>query len=166
MVQTVQGNLDARGLKFAIVLPRFNDVFGTRLLSGALDCLQRHGAGDDDILVVRVPGSFELPAAVARLQQAGKVDAVVALGVLIRGGTSHYEQIAAEVSRGLGEAARAAGPVVIYGVVTAESQEQAMERCGGKAGNRGWDAAMAAVEMARLASALDAGPKRGRRQGR
>jgi 6,7-dimethyl-8-ribityllumazine synthase len=163
MVETLQGHLDARGLKFAIVLPRFNEVFGRRLLTGALDCLERHGAEGENVLVVRVPGSFELPAAVARLQEAGKVDAIIGLGVLIRGGTSHYEQIAAEVSRGLGEAARTGGPVIIYGLVTAESQEQAMERCGGKLGNRGWDAALGAVEMANLARAIASAGKRGRR---
>ncbi len=164
MVRTVEGRLDASGLRFAVVLPRFNEVFGRRLLDGALDCLRRHGAGEDDLLVVRVPGSFEVPAAVRALQDAGQVDAVVALGVLIRGATSHYEQIAAQVARGLESASGRNGVPVIYGIVTAENQEQAMERCGGKAGNRGWDAALSAVEMAHLLRELAGTP--GRRKGR
>jgi 6,7-dimethyl-8-ribityllumazine synthase len=158
VVNTVEGNLDAGGLRFGLVLPRFNEVFGRRLLSGAVDGLQRHGAREEDLTVVRVPGCFELPAAVAALQATGKIDAVIALGVLIRGATSHYEQIAAEAARGIGDCSRHGGCPVIYGLVTAENQEQALERCGGKAGNRGWDAALAAVEMARLVQSLAGRP--------
>jgi 6,7-dimethyl-8-ribityllumazine synthase len=154
-VRTLEGRLDAGGLRFALVLPRFNDVFGQRLLSAAVDCLLRHGAKEDDLVVARVPGCFELPVAVRRLQDSRKVDAVIALGVLIRGATTHYDQVAAETVRGLGNCSRHGGCPVVYGVVTAENQEQALERCGGKAGNRGWDAALAAVEMARLMSAID-----------
>lgn len=156
-VKTLEGSLDAAGLRFALVLPRFNEIFGRRLLSAALDCLQRHGALDNDLVVVRVPGCFELPAAVAGLQARGGFHAVIALGVLIRGATSHYEQVAAEAARGLGDCARRGGCPVTYGVVTAENQEQALERCGGKAGNRGWDAALAAIEMARLSTEIAAG---------
>jgi len=156
-VKTLEGSLDAAGLRFALVLPRFNEVFGRRLLSAALDCLRRHGARESDILVTRVPGCFELPAAVAGLQANGRVDAVIALGVLIRGATSHYEHVAAEAARGIGQCAGSGRCPVTYGVVTADNQEQALERCGGKAGNRGWDAALAAIEMARLADALAAG---------
>jgi 6,7-dimethyl-8-ribityllumazine synthase len=108
-------------------------------------------------VVARVPGCFELPAAVAGFQATGGVDAVIALGVLIRGATSHYEYVAAEAARGLGECARRGGCPVIYGVVTAENQEQALERCGGKMGNRGWDAALAAIEMARLSGEIAGG---------
>jgi 6,7-dimethyl-8-ribityllumazine synthase len=153
-ITTLEGRLDAGGLRIALVLPRFNDIFGQRLLSAALDCLQRHGAQEEDLLVARVPGCFELPAAVRRLQESRPLDAVIALGVLIRGATTHYDQIAAEMARGLGECSRHGGCPVIYGVVTAENQDQAMDRCGGKAGNRGWDAAVAAIEMARLVGAM------------
>ena len=163
MVKTVQGNLAAAGLRFGVVLPRFNDIFGDRLRTGAIDCLTRHGASEADITVVRVPGCFDMPAAVAALAAGGRVDAVVALGVLIRGATSHYDQIAQEMTRGLAAAGREHGIPVTYGVVTAENQEQAMERCGGKAGNRGWDAALAAVEMANLMTAL-AGSSRRRKK--
>jgi 6,7-dimethyl-8-ribityllumazine synthase len=161
-VRILEGRLDAGGLRFALVLPRFNDVFGQRLLSAALDCLQRHGASEEDLVVARVPGCFELPVAVRRLQDSGKVDAVIALGVLIRGATTHYDQIAAETARGLGACNRHGSCPVVYGVVTAESQEQALERCGGKAGNRGWDAALAGIEMARFLAAVDDGGKTSR----
>ena len=164
VVETVQGNLDATGLRFGVVLPRFNETFGTRLLSGAIDGLLRHGAREDDITVVRVPGTFEVPFAARALAEHRDVDAVIALGVLIRGATSHYERIAAEASRGIGEAGLKSGRPVIYGIVTAENQEQALERCGGKAGNRGLDAALAAVEMANLRRALsDKGRSRRKR---
>jgi len=160
-VRTLEGRLDAGGLRFALVLPRFNDVFGQRLLSAAVDCLQRHGAKDEDLVIARVPGCFELPAAVRRLQDTHKVDAVIALGVLIRGATTHYDQVANEAARGLGDCSRQGGCPVAYGVVTAENQEQALERCGGKAGNRGWDAALAAMEMARLMATIDEEAKSG-----
>lgn len=163
MVKTVQGNLNADGLRFGIVLPRFNDIFGNRLLTAAVDCLVRHGAREDEITVVRVPGCFEMPAAVHALAASGRADAVVALGVLIRGATSHYDQIAREMTRGLATAGREHGVPVAYGVVTAENQEQALERCGGKAGNRGWDAALAAVEMANLMTALAGRSRRQRK---
>ena len=104
MVKTVQGSLQARGLRFGLVLPRFNDIFGNRLLSGALDCLERHGAAEKDLTVVRVPGCFELPVAVRSLAETGDVDAVLALGVLIRGATSHYDNICREMTRGLSAA--------------------------------------------------------------
>ena len=159
-VKTLEGSLNAAGLRFALVLPRFNEVFGQRLLSAAMDCLKRHGARESDLVVARVPGCFELPTAVAGLQAGGGVDAVIALGVLIRGATSHYEHVAAEAARGLGECSRHGGCPVTYGVVTAENQEQALERCGGKTGNRGWDAALAAIEMARLTSELAGGEGR------
>lgn len=149
-VKTMEGSLNATGLRFALVLPRFNEVFGRRLLDAALDCLKRHGARDADLTVTRVPGCFELPAAVAALQARGGFHGVITLGVLIRGATSHYEHVAAEAARGIGDCSRNGGCPVTYGVVTAENQEQALERCGGKAGNRGWDAALAAIEMARL----------------
>ncbi|MFQ5669754.1 MAG: 6,7-dimethyl-8-ribityllumazine synthase [Acidobacteriota bacterium] len=155
MVKTLQGQLDGRGLRFGLVLPRFNEVFGARLLSGAVDCLVRHGAAETDLTVIRVPGTFEIPAAVHALVAAQQVDAVIALGVLIRGATSHYDHLALAVSRRLAEEACGGGPAVVYGIVTAENQEQAMERCGGKVGNRGWEAALAAIEMGRLLNELN-----------
>ena len=161
MVNTVQGELDAAGRRFAVVLPRFNDTFGHRLLTAALDGLMRHGAAESDIEVVRVPGCFELPTALRALARTGRFDALIALGVLIRGATSHYDLIAAEATRGLGDVAREFGLPVIDGIVTAENQEQALARCGGKAGNRGWDAALAAVEMASLLARLSSGDSEG-----
>jgi 6,7-dimethyl-8-ribityllumazine synthase len=157
MVKLVQGDLDARGLRIGIVLSRFNEVFGQRLLEAAVDTLERHGAAGADITVVRVPGAFELPAAARRMALGGGVDAVIALGVVIRGATPHFEHVAAEAARGIGEAARCGGAPVLFGVVTAETQDQALERCGGKMGNRGRDAALAAIEMARLVRALGGG---------
>ncbi|MFQ5718102.1 MAG: 6,7-dimethyl-8-ribityllumazine synthase [Acidobacteriota bacterium] len=147
MARTISGALSASGRRFGIVLPRFNDLFGRRLLDAAIDCLLRHGADDDGILVVRVPGVFELPFAAKLVASRPDVDAVLALGVLIRGATPHFDHIAAEVVRGLGRLNSTADVPVTFGVVTAENQEQAMERCGGKAGNRGRDAAIAAMEM-------------------
>lgn len=165
MARILQGHLDARGLRFGIVLPRFNEVFGHKLLEAATDTLERHGASPDDITVVRVPGSFEVAAAARLLATTGQVHAVLALGVIIRGATSHFEFIAAEAARGIGEAGRAGGAPVIYGIVTADTQEQALERCGGKAGNRGRDAAVAAIEMAHVLGALRGeAPAAGRRR--
>jgi 6,7-dimethyl-8-ribityllumazine synthase len=154
MPRTLEGNLNAKGLKVAIVASRFNDFIVSRLVSGATDCLVRHGAEPDAITLVRVPGSFEIPVAARRVAAARKHDAVVALGVLIRGETPHFDVIAAEVARGLGQAAADTGVPVAFGVVTAESTEQAMERAGGKMGNRGWEAAMSAIEMANLGREL------------
>ncbi|MFQ5766916.1 MAG: 6,7-dimethyl-8-ribityllumazine synthase [Acidobacteriota bacterium] len=156
MVETVEGRLDGRGLHFGIVLPRYNEPFGRRLLQGAVDCLVRHGVEEGDLTVVRVPGAYELPHAVRLLLASRPLNGVLALGVLIRGATSHYDLVAAEVCRGIGELSRSGGPPVVYGVVPAESQDQALERCGGKLGNRGWDAALSALEMARLSESLGA----------
>jgi len=156
-MKTLEAHLDAAGLSFAIVVGRFNDLLGEKLLSGALDCLARHGAPADGITVVRVPGSFEIPQAARRLAAAGKHSAVLALGVLVRGATPHFDLLGSAVSRGLLEAGTATGVPVIFGIVTADTLEQAMERCGTKSGNRGWDAAVAAIEMANLYRRLDAG---------
>lgn len=154
MVRTIETGLHAKGLRFAIVASRFNSTLVERLLAGALDGLIRHGAEESGISVVRVPGSFEIPLAVHKLAASGKHDAVLALGVLIRGETPHFDRISAEVTRGLGHASLATGVPVAFGVVTAESTDQAEERCGGKMGNRGWDAALSAIEMARLVKEL------------
>lgn len=154
MPKTIQAGLDASGLKFALVASRFNGSLVTLLIQGATDCLIRHGVREEDLTLVRVPGAFEIPLAVQKLAAGRKHDAVVALGVLIRGETPHFELIAAEVTRALGEAMRSSGVPVGFGLLTAESTEQAAERAGGKMGNRGWDAAQAALEMARLGKEL------------
>jgi 6,7-dimethyl-8-ribityllumazine synthase len=150
MAKVIEGALSAKGLKVAIVASRYNDALVSRLISGATDCLMRHGAEEGSLTVVRVPGSFEVPQVVQRLASARKHDALIALGVLIRGETPHFEIIAAEVARALSQAAATTGVPVAFGIVTAENTEQALERAGGKMGNRGWDAAMSAIEMAAL----------------
>jgi len=133
---------------------RFNDLLTGRLLEGAIDCLTRHGARDEDITVVKVPGSWEIPFATERLATSGKVDAVVALGALIRGATPHFDYIAAEAAKGLAHAAMTTGVPVAFGVLTTDTLEQAIERAGSKAGNKGWQAAQAAIEMVQLYRAL------------
>jgi 6,7-dimethyl-8-ribityllumazine synthase len=154
MPKIIEGHLNAKGLKVAIVASRFNDFLVARLLSGAVDCLVRHGAEEAGLTVVRVPGSFEIPQTVRKLAAAKKHDVVIALGVLIRGETPHFDLIAAEVTRGLGSVACETGVPVAFGVLTAETTEQAMERAGGKMGNRGWDAALSAIEMANVGREL------------
>jgi len=150
MANVMEGRLDAKGMRFALVVARTNDFVATRLLAGAEDCLERHGAGADARTVVRVPGSWEIPQAAARLAASGKFDAVIALGALIRGETPHFDVLAGEVAKGLAQTALEHGIPVSFGVVTADSLEQAIERAGAKSGNKGWDAALAAVEMVSL----------------
>ena len=150
MPRTFEGVLDGVGLRFGIVVSRFNDLLTGRLLDGAMDCLARHGVRDEDVVLVKVPGSWELPMVADRLARSGKVDAVVALGVLIRGDTPHFEYIAAETTKGLAQASLGSGIPVSFGVLTTENLEQAIERSGTKAGNKGWQAALAAIEMAQL----------------
>lgn len=149
-VPSIEGQLDAKGMRFALLVSRWNDLVTSRLLAGAEDCLERHGASAEDCLVVRVPGSWELPQAAARLAASGRHDAVVALGTLIRGETPHFDVLAAEVSKGLAQVALQSGVPVSFGVLTADSLDQAMERAGAKMGNKGWDAALAAIEMVAL----------------
>ncbi|MBD3219340.1 MAG: 6,7-dimethyl-8-ribityllumazine synthase [candidate division Zixibacteria bacterium] len=150
MAKIYEGKLDAKGLKFGIIVSRFNDLLTAKLQEGALDCLVRHNAGDDDIEVFKVPGSFEIPYVANHLANSKKYDAIICLGALVRGHTPHFEYIAAEVSKGIANISMATGLPVIYGVVTADTLEQGIERCGTKAGNRGWDAAQSAIEMANL----------------
>jgi 6,7-dimethyl-8-ribityllumazine synthase len=137
-----------------VVVSRFNDTIGRQLLEGALDCLRRHGATEDDISVVWVPGAFELPAAARRVASGGDVDAVVCLGAVIRGETAHFEFVAGGAATGIAEAAAATGVPVTFGVLTTETRAQAEERAGGKLGNKGFEAAQAAIEMANLFAAL------------
>lgn len=150
MAHVMEGKLDAKGMRFALVVSRTNDFVAARLLAGAEDCLERHGAAANARTVVRVPGSWEIPQVAARLAASGKFDAVVALGALIRGETPHFDVLAAEVAKGLAQVAIQSGVPVAFGVVTADSLEQAIERAGAKSGNKGWDAALAAVEMVSL----------------
>lgn len=150
MHRTYEGTLDAKGFRFGLVVSRFNEMLTGRLVEGALDCLTRHGARDEDITIVKVPGSWEIPLVAERIAGSGKVDAVIGLGVLIRGATPHFDYIAAETAKGLAHVALTSGLPVSFGVLTCDSLEQALERSGGKAGNKGWQAAQAAVEMVQL----------------
>jgi len=145
-----EGDLIGSGLKVGIVVSRFNELLSNRLLSGAQDALARHGVEGSDVDVAWVPGSFEIPLVAKRLAASGRYDAVVALGVVIRGGTPHFEYVASEVSKGVARAAIDSGVPVSFGVVTADNIEQAVERAGTKQGNKGWDAALSALEMANL----------------
>jgi 6,7-dimethyl-8-ribityllumazine synthase len=152
-VETIEGSLDASGLRFAVVVARFNDFITERLLEGAVDTLLRSGAAAEDVKVVRVPGSWELPQAAAMLvapDTAIEVDAVLALGCLIRGETIHFDLIAAEAAKGLSKAGLDSGIPVVFGVLTTETLDQAINRAGGKSGNKGSEVAAAAIEQARL----------------
>lgn len=151
---TYEGSFGARGVRVAIVASRFNDAIGRRLVEGALDCLRRHGARDEDVSLVWVPGAFEIPAAAQRLARAGDVDAIVCVGVVIRGDTAHFDYVAGHSAHGIGRVALDTGIPVTNGVLTCETTEQAEERAGGKAGNKGFEAALAAIEMASLFQAL------------
>jgi 6,7-dimethyl-8-ribityllumazine synthase len=149
-IRTCEGGLSAKGLRFGLVVSRFNSFITERLLQGAVDALRRCGAQDRDLIVARVPGAFEIPAAARTLAESGQVDAIVCLGCVIRGETSHYEHIATEVTRGIGQSAQETGVPHGYGLLTCEKLEQAIDRAGLKAGNKGFEAAMAALEMANL----------------
>jgi 6,7-dimethyl-8-ribityllumazine synthase len=157
MVESIQGTYDGAGLKFAVVVSRFNDFIATKLLEGAIDALTRHDVAEADITVVRVPGSWEIPLAAKRLAGSGSYDAVLCLGVLIRGHTPHFDYIAAEASKGVAQASLESGVPLMFGIVTAESLEQAIDRAGAKAGNKGFDAALAGLEMANLLKKLPGG---------
>ena len=150
MHKTFEGVLDGRKKTFAIVVSRFNEAISLRLLEGALDCLRRHNTEENRIDVAWVPGSFEIPVAAQKVAAIGKYDAVICLGALVRGATPHFDYIASEVAKGVARLAQDTGVPAIFGVITADSLEQAMERSGGKSGNKGWDAAMSALEMADL----------------
>ncbi len=153
-MSTYEGKLVGSGLKIGIVASRFNELLSTRLVSGAEDALTRHGVAAADIDVVWVPGAFEIPLATAKLAARGRYDAVLALGVIIRGGTPHFDYIASEVAKGVAKVGLDSGLPVIFGVVTADTIEQAVERAGTKQGNKGWDAAVSGIEMANLLKAL------------
>ncbi len=154
MPKTIEGNLSAKGLRFALLVSRFNDFISDRLLEGALDTLLRSGAADSDIEVVKVPGSFEMPVAAKALAEGGRYDAVVCLGCIIRGNTPHFEYVASEAAKGIAKVSLDAGLPVSFGVITADSIEQAIERAGTKSGNKGRDAALSAIEMANLLKSI------------
>ena len=150
MTKIIEGKLTAKGKKFGIVISRFNELISSQLLSGAQDCLVRHECKQDDITAVWVPGSFEIPLVAKKMAQSSNYDAVICLGAVIRGGTPHFDYISAEVSKGVAQVGLEAGLPVIFGIITADTIEQALERAGTKAGNKGWDAALSAIEMVNL----------------
>lgn len=153
-MSTFEGNLIGTGLRLGIVVSRFNELLSGRLLSGARDALGRHGVAEDDVDVAWVPGGFEIPLVAKQMADSGRYDAVIALGVIIRGGTPHFEYVASEVAKGVAKASLDSGVPVMFGIITADTIEQAVERAGTKAGNKGWDAAVGAIEMANLSRAL------------
>jgi 6,7-dimethyl-8-ribityllumazine synthase len=155
-INVIEGNLDARGLKFAIVLGRFNSTITDRLLSGALDALVRSGASESDIEVVRVPGSWEIPITLKTLAAAKRHDALIALSAVIRGDTPHFDYVAGQAASGIAQTSLESGIPIAFGVLTTNTVEQAMDRAGLKSGNKGFDAAMTAVEMANLLRRLRA----------
>ncbi len=147
MARVIEGALQARGIRFGIVVSRFNDFINKRLLDGALDALARHGAEDGMITVARVPGSFEIPLMAKKLAGSGTYDAIICLGAVIRGATPHFEYISSEVTKGIAQVALESGIPVSFGILTTDTIEQAIERAGTKSGNKGWDAALSAIEM-------------------
>ncbi len=153
-LSTIEGNFQAQGLKFAILAGRFNDFIVDKLISGAVDCLLRHGAEKENLTLVRVPGAFEMPLAARKLASSGKYDAIVCLGAVIRGATPHFEYVAAEAAKGIAQASLESGVPMGFGVLTTDTLEQAVERAGAKAGNKGASAALAALEMVRVLEQL------------
>jgi len=150
MVKYFSAELNAKGLKFGIVVSRFNDIITQSLEQGAIDALLRHGASDEDIHIAKTPGAFEIPMAAKRLCSSGEYDAVICIGAVIRGSTPHFEYVAGEAAKGVGDLSRTSEIPVLFGVLTTDNLEQALERAGGKSGNKGWETAMAAIEMANL----------------
>ena len=156
MPKVVEGDFSAQGKRFAIVAARWNEMFAEKLVDGAVDALVRHGAREDDVVVFRCPGSFELPQVAMKAASGGQFDAIICLGVLIRGATPHFDYIASEATKGIGATAQEFGVPVAFGVITCDTLEQAIERSGSKAGNKGVEAATAAIEMANLFDEMDA----------
>ena len=154
MPEFVEGNLDAKGFRFGLIVSRFNSFICDRLLEGALDTLVRHGAEDNQLSVVRVPGAFEIPLVAKKMAASGKYDAVIALGAVIRGGTPHFDYVCSEVTKGVAAVSLDSGLPVAFGVLTTDSVEQAIERAGTKAGNKGAEAATSAIEMVNLMGAV------------
>ena len=150
MSKVLEGKISAEGFRFAVVVSRFNDFIGSRLAEGAMDALRRHGATDEQVSLIKVPGAFEIPPVAKRVAESGGYDAIVCLGAVIRGSTPHFEYVAAEVSKSIAAVALETKVPVAFGVLTTDSLEQAIERAGTKSGNKGWDAAIAAMEMVNL----------------
>lgn len=150
MPKVVEGRLSAEGFRFAIIVSRFNDFICSRLMEGAVDALSRHGCDEENMVIIRVPGAFEMPLAARKLARTGQYDAVICLGAVIRGATPHFDYVAAEVSKGIASVALESETPVTFGVLTTDNLEQAIERAGSKSGNKGYEAAMAAIEMVNL----------------
>ncbi len=153
-MKVIEGELQAKGLKVGIIVSRFNDFITSKLLDGALDALRRHGADEKDIEVVKVPGSFEIPLVAKKLAAKGIYSAIICLGTVIRGATPHFEYVSAEVSKGIASASMETGVPIAFGIITSDTIEQAVERAGTKSGNKGWDAAITAIEMAQVMKKL------------
>jgi len=154
MTRTYEGKLLAKGFKFGIVVGRFNEFITNKLLGGAMDALKRHGAEDDKIQTAWVPGAFEIPLVAQTMARSGKYDGIICIGAVIRGGTPHFDYVCAEVSKGIAKVSMDTGVPAVFGIITADTIEQAIERAGTKAGNKGWDAAVTAIEMANLLTEL------------
>ena len=155
MPRLIEGEISAKGITVAIVVSRFNDFISQRLLDGALDALKRHGVSDDQMTIVRVPGAFEIPVMAKRLSLDSRFDCVICLGAVIRGATPHFEYISAQVARGIASVALESRIPIAFGIITSDTLEQAIERAGAKSGNKGWDAAVSAMEMVSLFKVLD-----------
>jgi len=145
-----EGKLNAKGLKVAFIVSRFNDFISQRLVEGAIDCLERHSEGDAEYSIIKVPGAYDIPATTGKVVDSGKYDAVVTLGAVIRGATPHFDYVAAEVAKGVAQVAMSGKVPISFGVLTTDSIEQAIERAGTKSGNKGWDATLAVIELANL----------------
>lgn len=162
-MRIIEGKLSAEGCTFGLVVSRFNSIVTTQLLSGATDCLLRHGAEEKNLTVVYCPGSFEIPQVALQMATSGTVDAVICLGCVIRGATPHFDYVAGEVAKGIGQIALQTDTPVSFGVLTTESLEQALERAGAKAGNKGWDAALTAIELVQIHRQISGGKHRTRK---
>ncbi|MFH1006359.1 MAG: 6,7-dimethyl-8-ribityllumazine synthase [Candidatus Latescibacterota bacterium] len=154
MVKTYEGELSAVGKRFGVVVSRFNELISKKLLDGALDCLMRHQAEEEHIEIAWVPGAFEIPLTAKKMAKSGKYDAILCLGAVIRGSTPHFDYVAAEASKGIAHAGLDTGIPVMFGVITTDTVEQAIDRAGARVGNKGWDAALGAIEMVNLFDAL------------
>ncbi len=150
MPRKIEGNLNAAGKRFCLVVSRFNDLISQRLVDGALDCIVRHGGSDGEVEVVWVPGSFEIPAVAARAASSKKYQAVICLGAVIRGATPHFEYVASEAAKGVAQVSLTSGIPTVFGLITADNLDQALDRAGSKSGNKGWQAALAAIELTDL----------------
>ncbi len=155
MPRVLEGQLSAEGFKFGIIVSRFNDFISSRLVEGAMDALLRHGATEEQVSVIKVPGAFEIPLTAKKLAESGRYDAVICLGAVIRGSTPHFDYVAAEVSKGIASVSLESRIPVTFGVLTTDNLEQAIERAGSKSGNKGYDGAMAAIEMVNLFKELE-----------